>query len=323
MPRRRSGAEERRSGNARPRATSLEAKAEREPTEGSAGSKPTQGVTPGLYIVATPIGHAEDISLRALALLKGVDVIACEDTRVTAKLAARHSIATQRIPYHDHNAEEMRPKLLARLRAGAAIALVSDAGTPLISDPGLKLVRAAIAEAIPVIPVPGPSAALAALTVSGLPSDRFLFLGFLPAKEQARRRAIAEIRDVTATLILFESAQRLAMLLAELEQLLGDRPATVARELTKFYEEVRRERLGVLARHYADAGPPKGEVVVVVGPPETESASAAAAETLDERLGAALAIMSVKEASIAVAAATGLPRRTVYARALMLAGRAP
>ena len=270
--------------------------------------------------MATPIGNAEDITLRALAVLRGADAIACEDTRVTAKLLARHGIAAPLLAYHDHNAERMRPLLLERLRQGDAVALVSDAGTPLVSDPGFKLVRAAIAEGLPVTTLPGPSAALAALVLSGLPSDRFLFAGFLPPKPTARRRTLAELGTVPATLVFFEGASRLAPALGDMAETLGDRTAAVAREITKLYEEVRRGSLRELATHYAASGPPRGEVVVVVGPPPAE-APAMTEDALDARLQAALAGMSLKDASAAVAAATGLKRRDVYARALALAGR--
>ncbi|HEY4134375.1 MAG TPA: 16S rRNA (cytidine(1402)-2'-O)-methyltransferase [Alphaproteobacteria bacterium] len=272
---------------------------------------------PGLYVVATPIGNAADITLRALEVLKGVDTIACEDSRVTMKLMARHGVGTKLIPYHEHNAAEMRPKLLAGLRRGARIALVSDAGTPLVSDPGYKLVREAIAEGLAVVPLPGPSAPLAALIVSGLPSDRFLFAGFLPPKSAARRTALSELAAVPATLLLFESAQRLAESLADMAAVLGDRPAAVSRELTKLYEETRRGGLAELAAHYAEAGPPKGEIVIVIGGASAES-QAVSAEALDAQLQAALASASVKDAAATVAAATGLPRKQVYARALAL-----
>ncbi len=288
-----------------------------EPTYLPAGSKRP---APGLYLVATPIGNMEDVTLRALAVRGGADVSACEDTRVTAKLLARHGIATPLLAYHDHNAERVRPLLLERLRRGEAVALVSDAGTPLVSDPGFKLVRAAIAEGLLVTALPGPSAALAALLLSGLPSDRFLFGGFLPPKAAARRRALAALAAVPATLVFFEGASRLAAALADMAKVLGDRPAAVARELTKIYEEVKRGRLGELARHYQAAGPPRGEIAVVVAPPQ-EEAPAQQGEVLDTQLEAALSTMSLKDASAAVAAATGLPRREVYARALVLAGR--
>lgn len=284
-----------------------------EGTEADAASK----LAPGLYLVATPIGNLADVTLRALDVLRGADAVLCEDTRVTAKLLARYGIAAATQPYHDHNAERVRPAILARLKAGAVLALVSDAGTPLVSDPGYKLVRAALADGIAVTVVPGASAALTALLGSGLPPDRFLFAGFLPPKAAGRQRALDELKDVAATLVFFESAPRLAESLADMAAMLGPRPAAVARELTKLHEEVRRDDLAALAAHYRTAGPPKGELVVVVGPP----APAAASESdLDRALGAALAHKSLREAVEDVAAATGARRRQVYARALALKG---
>ncbi|MGO8920275.1 MAG: 16S rRNA (cytidine(1402)-2'-O)-methyltransferase [Stellaceae bacterium] len=277
-------------------------------------------MAPGLYLVATPIGNAEDITLRALKALRAADVIACEDTRVTAKLLARHGIERPLLAYHDHNAERLRPLLLERLRRGEVVALVSDAGTPLVSDPGFKLVRAAAGAGLPVTTLPGPSAALAALVLSGLPSDRFLFAGFLPPRAAARRRALAELETVRATLIFFESAKRLAAALADMAAVLGPRPAAVARELTKLYEEVRRGSLAELAAQYRTAGPPRGEVTLVVAPPETQ-APALSEAALDGQIAQALAAMSIRDASAWVAAATGKPRREIYARALLLAGR--
>jgi 16S rRNA (cytidine1402-2'-O)-methyltransferase len=317
MPRERRASARKAEKTGRTRATSVAvSESGREPSHEAERSKPPAG----LYIVATPIGNLEDITLRALATLRRVDAVACEDTRVTAKLFARHSIRAPLVPYHEHNAEHMRPVLLARLRRGESVALVSDAGTPLVSDPGFKLVRAAIAEGLGVTTLPGASAALAALVLSGLPSDRFFFAGFLPVKEAARRRALSELAGVPATLVFFEGAPRLAAALADMAAALGDRPAAVARELTKLHEEVRRGALGELAAHYAAAGPPRGELVVVVGPPEKPTA-AASADAVEGALRSALAAMSLKDASAAVAAATGLPRRDVYARALLLAGR--
>jgi 16S rRNA (cytidine1402-2'-O)-methyltransferase len=283
-------------------------------------SKRQQAVLSGLNIVATPIGNADDITLRALATLRAADVIACEDTRVTVKLLARHGIMTPLVAYHEHNAERVRPQLLERLRQGATVALVSDAGTPLVSDPGFKLVREALAEGLRVTTLPGPSAPLAALVLSGLPSDRFLFAGFLPPKSAGRRRVLMELANVPATLIFFESGARLTASLADMAETLGERPAAVARELTKLYEEVRRDTLGALAAQYRDAQPPRGEIVVLIGPPIAE-APVANAESVDAQLRAALGEMSVKDASAAIAAATGLPRRALYARALALAER--
>ncbi len=268
-------------------------------------------------MVATPIGHAGDITLHALEILKAVRVIACEDTRVSAKLMQIHGVRTPLIAYHDHNADQMRPRLLADLHGGAAIALISDAGTPLVSDPGYKLVRDAIAAGIRVHVAPGPSAPIAALILSGLPSDRFFFAGFLDAKQGGRRRDLALLAAIPASLIFFEAAPRLARSLGDMADLLGDRPAAVAREITKFYEEVRRGTLGELARHYAAAGPPKGEIVVVVAPPSEDQP--AASQDIDQMLRAALAHGSVRDAADQVAASLRQPRRAIYARALALA----
>ena len=255
-----------------------------------------------------------DISTRACAVLAAAEAVACEDTRVTGQLLSRLGIATELVSYHDHNAEAARPGLIRRMQEGAAIALVSDAGTPAISDPGYKLVRACIAEGIAVTAVPGPNAALTALVISGLPTDRFLFAGFLPARTQQRKAALAELARVPATLLFQESAPRLAASLADMNDVLGERDAAVARELTKMFEEVRRDTLGGLAAHYVSAGPPKGEIIVVVGPPP--AAAASAAETTESMLADALRTMSLRDAAEAVAAATGRPRREIYAMAL-------
>jgi len=271
----------------------------------------------GLHLVATPIGNLRDITLRALEVLAAADLIACEDTRVTRKLIDHYGIATPLTPYHDHNAEAARPRLLARLAAGAAVALVSDAGTPLISDPGFKLGRAARAAGYPVTTLPGPSAVLAALAVCALPTDRFLFEGFLPAKLAQRRARIGELARIPATLVLFETGPRLAAALADLAAGLGARDAAVCRELTKLYEEVRRGDLATLAGAYAGTPAPRGEIVIVVAPPPPAVATDAA--ELDALLREALARLSVKEAVGEVAAVTGEPRREVYQRALALA----
>jgi 16S rRNA (cytidine1402-2'-O)-methyltransferase len=295
---------------------------EGQPSVGSGRSK----LAPGLHLIATPIGNLGDLSPRALAALAAADLVVCEDTRVTGGLLHRLGIARPLLAYHEHNAARTRPQILARLRAGAAVAFATDAGTPLISDPGYKLVRAAIAAGIEVLTVPGPSAAIAALTVSGLPSDRFLVAGFLPARGAARQRAIVELGAIRATLVLFEAARRLPATLAELARALGPREAAVARELTKRFEEVRRGPLDRLAADYAGAGPPKGEVVLVIGPPAETAAPVGHAE-LDAALEAALATQPPAAAAAAVAAATGRPRREVYRRALALrqqnAGRRP
>ena len=277
-------------------------------------------LAPGLHLIATPIGNLGDLSPRALATLGAADLVVCEDTRVTGHLLHRHGIERPLLAYHEHNAARMRPQIIARLQAGAAVALTTDAGTPLISDPGYKLVRAAIDAGIEVSTVPGPSAALAALTVSGLPTDRFLVAGFLPARGAARQRALRELGAVRATLVLFEAARRLPAALAELASALGPREAAVARELTKRFEEVRRGPLDRLAAEYASSGPPKGEVVLVIGPaPAAEPLLDA--EALDAALEAALASMAPAAAAAAVAATTGQPRREVYRRALALRQR--
>jgi 16S rRNA (cytidine1402-2'-O)-methyltransferase len=269
----------------------------------------------GLYLVATPIGNLGDISLRALDTLAAVDVIACEDSRVTRKLTERYGITTPLTPYHEHNAAQVRPKLLARLAAGQAVALVSDAGTPLISDPGYKLVRAACEAGHPVTALPGASATLAALAVSALPTDRFFFEGFLPPKQVARQKRIAALAAIPATLILFESGQRLAETLADLAAGLGSRAAAVCRELTKLHEEVRRGDLDTLAHDYAEGGETRGEIVIVVAPP---AEIAEKAEDVDALLRRALSRASLKDAVGEVALATGHPRRAVYQRALEL-----
>jgi 16S rRNA (cytidine1402-2'-O)-methyltransferase len=266
-------------------------------------------------VVATPIGNLRDITLRALEALRRADAVVCEDTRVTGRLLARHGIAAPLVAYHDHNAARVRPHIVRRLERGETLALVSDAGTPLIADPGYRLVQAAIAGGIHVTVFPGPSSVLAALVLSGLPTDRFLFAGFLPPRGGARRTALAELRAVPATLVFLESPSRLGEALADMAGALGDRPAAVVREITKLFEEARRDRLAALAETYANA-PPKGEIVVVVGPPE---AAAASPGEVDAQLAAALSTMSVRSAAEAVAAATGLPKREVYRRALALA----
>ncbi len=270
----------------------------------------------GLHIVATPIGNLGDITLRGLETLAGADLIACEDTRVTRKLLDRYGIATPLTPYHEHNAAKARPLLLRRLADGAGIALVSDAGTPLVSDPGYKLVRAVQDAGHPVTALPGASATLTALAVAGLPTDAFLFAGFLPPKQGARRARIAELARVPATLVLFESGPRLGASLADLAAGLGpQREAAVCRELTKLHEETRRGDLASLAEAYAQEAP-RGEIVLVIAPPgQAPAASAAETESL---LRQALARVSLKDAVGEVANATGLPRREIYQQALAL-----
>ena len=271
----------------------------------------------GLHLVATPIGNLRDITLRALETLAAADVIACEDSRVTRKLLDHYSIAAPLTPYHEHNAAAARPKLLARMAAGEAIALVSDAGTPLISDPGFKLVRAACEAGLAVNAVPGASAALTALAVAGLPTDRFFFAGFLPPKDGQRRGRIAELATIPATLILYESGPRIGRTLAALADGLGTRPAAVCRELTKLHEEVRRGDLAALAQAYENGAEIRGEFTVVVAPPAADASQPDAGE-VDALLRRALQHASVKDAVSDVAAATGRPRREIYQRALAL-----
>ena len=267
---------------------------------------------PGLHLVATPIGNLGDVSLRSLAVLRDADRIYCEDSRVTARLLARYGIKTPLLTYHDHNAETVRPAILAELRRGERVALVSDAGTPLVSDPGYKLVRAAIAENLPVTAAPGPSAVLTALILSGLPPDTFLFAGFLPKQQTARRQSLVRWAALDATLIFYEAPSRLAASLNDMNEILGPRQAAVARELTKLHEEVQRGRLADLVSHYRQIGPPRGEIVVLVGPPEPVLPDAM---EVDQRLRAALAELGVRDAAAMLAAETGLPRKELYRRA--------
>jgi 16S rRNA (cytidine1402-2'-O)-methyltransferase len=273
-------------------------------------------LTAGLYLVATPIGNLRDMTLRALEILAAADLVACEDTRVTRKLFDHYGLSTPLTPYHDHNAEAVRPKILDKIAAGGAVALVSDAGTPLISDPGYRLVRAAHEAGHPVTAAPGASAVLTALMVTGLATDRFFFEGFLPAKAAAKRARIAELVRIPSTLVMFESGPRVAATLADLAAGLGPREAAIGRELTKLHEEVRRGTLDRLAHHYAAGAETRGEfVIVVAGPIAPEPPDEA---EIDAMLRAALARTSVKDAVAEVAAATGEPRRTIYGRALEL-----
>jgi 16S rRNA (cytidine1402-2'-O)-methyltransferase len=272
----------------------------------------------GLYVVATPIGNLRDITLRALDILAAAGRVYAEDTRVAMKLMDAYGLKPKLGAYHEHNAEAVRDVILDALGRGESVALISDAGTPLISDPGFKLARAAIEAGHRVFAIPGPSALLAGLVVSGLPTDRFLFAGFLPAKQAARRSALAELADTKATLIFYESGPRLAESLADMADVLGARSATVARELTKLFEETRHATLGELAAHYGGAGAPKGEIVVVVGPPPPKEE--VSDETLDAFLAGVLA-QGVKEAASEAARELGVPRKRAYARALELKDR--
>lgn len=273
-------------------------------------------LAPGLYIVATPIGNLGDLSPRAAEILLNADVVAVEDSRVTAGLFRHLGAKRPMTPYHDHNAEAVRPGLVARM-ASQAVALVSDAGTPLISDPGYKLVRDARAAGHAVTTIPGPCAGIAALTLAGLPTDRFLFMGFLPSKQQARAEAIAEVAAVRATLVFYESGPRLSAALAALAQGLGDREAAVAREITKKFEECVTGSLTELSARYAEGGP-KGEIVVVVAPPG--EAAPASAEDADAALAEALTRLPASKAAGEVAKRLGLDRKALYARAMELKG---
>lgn len=278
---------------------------------------------PGLVLVATPIGNLGDLSPRALAAFREADAVVCEDTRVTGSLLSRHGVSVTLSPLHEHNEDAQVPVLLDRLRKGQRIVLASDAGTPLVSDPGYRLVRAVIAAGLPVGAVPGPNAAVMALTLSGLPPDSFLFAGFLPQKAGPRTAELARLRGIekaglSTTLLFYEAPHRLGECLSAMAEAFGpDRPAAVARELTKRFEEVRRGLLSDLAGHYA-THEARGEITIVVGPAPAETAVEEA--TLDERLHAALGSgLSLRDAAATVAAATGLPRKQVYARALDLA----
>lgn len=270
----------------------------------------------GLHVVATPIGNLRDVTLRALEVLAAADVIACEDTRITRRLLDHYGIATPLTPYHEHNATEARPKILARLAGGGRVALVSDAGTPLISDPGFKLLREASEAGHAITAAPGASSVLAALSVAALPTDRFFFEGFLPPKQVSRQKRIGELSRIPATLVLFETGPRIAAALADLAAGLGPRPAVICRELTKLHEEVRRDELPALARAYEGDAETRGEFVIVIAPPGEDTT---ASGEVDALLRAALARTSVKEAVGEVTMATGLSRRDIYRRALELA----
>jgi len=277
-------------------------------------NKSDERLEPGLYIVATPIGNLGDLSPRAASILARADAVAVEDSRVTAKLLNHIGTKRRMIPYHDHSADHVRTGLLARL-ATESIALVSDAGTPLISDPGYKLVRDARAAGAHIVTIPGPCAAIAALTLAGLPTDRFLFAGFLPSKEKAKADAIAELATIRATLILYESGPRLHATLTALQSGLGDRDAAVTREISKAFEEAVTGTLSVLAARYADGGP-RGEIVIVVAPPG--EAPPPEADTVDALLREAITRLPMAKAANEVAKATGLDKRELYARALAM-----
>lgn len=270
---------------------------------------------PGLYVVATPIGNLRDITLRALDVLSGADIILAEDTRQTRKLLDAYDIKTPLSAYHDHNAAKRIPALLERLEGGAVIALVSDAGTPLVSDPGFKLARDAADAGLKVVPLPGASAVLAALVTAGLPSDQFTFAGFMPAKSGARKTELTKLSTTGGTLILFESPGRIAASLADMLEVLGDRPAAIARELTKHYEETRRGSLSALIQGVKD-DPPRGEIVVLIG--AAEDGGVWSETEIDAALTEAAPSQGVGRASSAIAQMSGWKKRDVYQRALSL-----
>lgn len=282
-----------------------------------------EALAPGLYVVATPIGNLKDVSFRALGVMAAADAVLAEDTRVTKNLLAHYGITTPLVAYHEHSSDALRERMVQRVKEGQALALVSDAGTPLVSDPGFKLVQAAIEEGLPVTPIPGPSAILTALVVSGLPTDRFFFEGFLPPKSAARKARLEVLSTIPGTLMLFEAPHRLPEMLADAAEVLGNRPAVMARELTKMFETVRRGPLPELAAQFAEEGPPKGEIVVLIGEASETAKREEAESGLDERITAALASHSVKDAAALVAADTGLPKRFVYNRVLEIAKARP
>lgn len=276
---------------------------------------------PGLYVVATPIGNLRDVTLRALETLAGVGAILCEDTRVTRKLLSRYRISTPLISYHDHNAHQVRPGILSRLSADEALALVSDAGTPLISDPGFRLVREAREAGITVLAVPGPSAPLAAISIAGLACDRFLFAGFLPAKRSERRRTLEELLAVDASLIFFESPRRLLASLRDLGEVMGGRDVAIFRELTKLHEEALVGRPSELADTLAPRDSIRGEITLVVAPPVAANSRSHDQAEIDDAIRAAVARMPASQAAADIATAYGLPRRAVYQRILQIRDR--
>ncbi len=275
----------------------------------------TSAIKPGFYLVATPIGNLRDITFRALDILSSVDLIICEDTRVTGKLMGAYGFKKKMQVYNDHSTDQQREKLIEAVSDGQSVAVLSDAGTPLVSDPGYKLVRAAIEKKLYVTSIPGPNAALPALQLSGLPTDQFSFLGFLPPKTIARQSALQKWENVPGTLILYETGPRLLDSLQDIRKVLGNREAAVMRELTKMYEEAKRGKLSDLIVHYTEKGQPKGEIVITVGQPVAEIVSG---ESIEKQLKQALQKMSVRDAAEMVAQATGKPKKTIYTLALKL-----
>jgi 16S rRNA (cytidine1402-2'-O)-methyltransferase len=284
-----------------------------EPKSGPRGAQPLE---PGLYIVSTPIGNLRDITLRAIDTLNAADEILAEDTRVARRLLDAHDIRAKVSPYHDHNGAQRRPEIMEKLENGGKIALISDAGTPLVSDPGWKLAHTALDEGHRVFPIPGASALLAGLVASGLPSDKFMFCGFLSAKTGARKKEASALAKVPATLVFYESGPRLAASLTDLAETLGgDREAAVAREITKLFEETRRDTLANLAAHYTEHGHPKGEIVMLIGPPLAQEVTEA---SIDAALIEAMKTQSLKQASNEVAERLGIAKRDAYQRGLAL-----
>lgn len=284
--------------------------------ESNSAGRAAQPLDAGLYVVSTPIGNLRDITLRALDTLRAADEILAEDTRTSRRLLDTHDIRAKLSPYHDHNGAKRRPEILEKLEKGAAIALISDAGTPLVSDPGWKLARAALDAGHRVFPIPGASALLAGLVASGLPSDRFMFCGFLPAKTSARRKEAEKLATIPATLVFYESGPRLAACLNDLTETLGpDREAAVTRELTKLFEETRRDTLSNLAQYYLEHGYPKGEIVVLVGPPDAVEVTE---EMIDTALRHAMQTQSLKQAAAEISTQLGISKRDAYQRGLTL-----
>jgi 16S rRNA (cytidine1402-2'-O)-methyltransferase len=269
-----------------------------------------QAIVPGLHLVATPLGNLADVSLRCLSVLAAADVVLCEDTRVTTRLMQRYSIETGLKPYHDHNAASVRPAILQRLKGGAAIALVSDAGMPMVNDPGYKLVRDCVVEAIAVDVIPGPTSPVTALALSGLPSDRFMFAGFLPAKVNARLRTLRELSAIPATILLFESAGRIDASLQDIGEVLGGRPVAVAREMTKLHQEVLRGTAKQIIEQLAIRAPLKGEITIVIGPPD--AALEVSEDQIPERLANLLREHPVSKAASILARETGKPKAEIY-----------
>ena len=276
--------------------------------------KPT--IMSGLYLVATPIGNLDDLSMRTIEILQTVDIIACEDTRITSKLLNKYAIKNKKITYHEHNAERTRLTLINMISSGKSVALVSDAGTPIISDPGYKLVRECIEKNFNITAIPGANAAITGLILSGLPANRFMFVGFLSSKKNQRDKELAELSGLQTTLIFYESTKRLVTTLRSMLAFLGDRPAAVARELTKRHEEIRRESISHLLDYYHGISPPKGEIVIVVGPPLKKNNLSNS--DLDALILKQLQTLSVRDTTAKLAFDTKLPKRHIYSRAIKL-----